>query len=219
MCTCVVVVDGGGGGVHYFLYLCDPIGCECDQRQAGSSPCRREKMVEKPDQRASAIIFCECSLSTIPLSKSSLCLSLRLPHRGHSLTNSHAAEIGGGEPDKWEEGMCGENEKEIGAHSLFTTNTSFCSLCRVRLSSLYCLFMCFLGCHGSFSCWNTPPLQHIPLSISSSDLTPPHATHCRFPAGRKWGGIKQQQKRRALISPSNPAWTDSLPCTHSVLFP
>lgn len=38
--------------------------------------------------------------SALFLSKSSLCLPLRLPHRGRSLTNSHAAESGGGEPDK-----------------------------------------------------------------------------------------------------------------------
>lgn len=41
-----VCVVEGGGSLHYFLYLCDPIGCECDQRETGSSLCRGEKMVE-----------------------------------------------------------------------------------------------------------------------------------------------------------------------------
>ncbi len=36
----------GGGCLHYFPYLCDPIGCDCDQRQTGSLLCRREKMVK-----------------------------------------------------------------------------------------------------------------------------------------------------------------------------
>lgn len=96
-----------------------------------------------------------------------------------------------------------------------TTTASFLSLCSVHLSSLYCLFMCFLGCYCSFSHRNTPSSMLLP-SISSSSLSTssPHThTYPLFCLPPLLSLLESNNSKNVysytIMSSSTPAWTYS----------